>query len=268
MPNRFFDLFNETDKDRVIDVDVDNIQPSRYQPRRIFDEEALQELAVSIHQNGLIQPITVRKVDDHYEIIAGERRYRACLLLQMEKVPCYVLTPNEDQAAQMALVENVQRKDLSAIEEARSYLQIMRQCHMTQEQLAEKIGKSQSSVANKIRLLNLPEEIQGGVMEGKITERHARALLSASVENQKKIYQDIISRNLNVRQTETLVEKSGAEKKVRKKQKTKGFSRNIKVAVNTVEQSVRMIEKLGISIRMETEQTEDEVRLIIHLPGK
>ena len=191
MPNRFFDLFNETDKDRVIDVDVDNIQPSRYQPRLIFDEEALQELAVSIHQNGLIQPITVRKVDDHYEIIAGERRYRACLLLQMEKVPCYVLTPNEDQAAQMALVENVQRKDLSAIEEARSYLQIMRQCHMTQEQLAEKIGKSQSSVANKIRLLNLPEEIQGGVMEGKITERHARALLSASVENQKKIYQDI-----------------------------------------------------------------------------
>ena len=168
----------------------------------------------------------------------------------------------------MALVENVQRKDLSAIEEARSYLQIMRQCHMTQEQLAEKIGKSQSSIANKIRLLNLPEEIQGGVMEGKITERHARALLSASVENQKKIYQDIISRNLNVRQTETLVEKSGAEKKVRKKQKTKGFSRNIKVAVNTVEQSVRMIEKLGISIRMETEQTEDEVRLIIHLPGK
>ena len=268
MPNRFFDLFNETDKDRVIDVDVDNIQPSRYQPRLIFDEEALQELAVSIHQNGLIQPITVRKVDDHYEIIAGERRYRACLLLQMEKVPCYVLTPNEDQAAQMALVENVQRKDLSAIEEARSYLQIMRQCHMTQEQLAEKIGKSQSSVANKIRLLNLPEEIQGGVMEGKITERHARALLSASVENQKKIYQDIISRNLNVRQTETLVEKSGAEKKVRKKKRTKGFSRNIKVAVNTVEQSVRMIEKLGISIRMETEQTEDEVRLIIHLPGK
>lgn len=268
MPNRFFDLFNETDKDRVIDVDVDNIQPSRYQPRLIFDEEALQELAVSIQQNGLIQPITVRKVDDHYEIIAGERRYRACLLLQMEKIPCYVLTPNEDQAAQMALVENVQRKDLSAIEEARSYLQIMRQCHMTQEQLAEKIGKSQSSIANKIRLLNLPEEIQGGVMEGKITERHARALLSASVENQKKIYQDIISRNLNVRQTETLVEKSGAEKKVRKKQKTKGFSRNIKVAVNTVEQSVRMIEKLGISIRMETEQTEDEVRLIIHLPGK
>ena len=91
MPNRFFDLFNETDKDRVIDVDVDNIQPSRYQPRLIFDEEALQELAVSIRQNGLIQPITVRKVDDHYEIIAGERRYRACLLLQMEKVEILML---------------------------------------------------------------------------------------------------------------------------------------------------------------------------------
>ena len=104
MPNRFFDLFNETDRDRVIDVDVDRIRPSRYQPRLVFDEEAMQELADSIAQNGLIQPITVRKMDDYYEIIAGERRYRACLLLNMDKVPCYVLTPSEDQAAQMALV--------------------------------------------------------------------------------------------------------------------------------------------------------------------
>ena len=268
MPNRFFDLFNETDRDRVIDVDVDRIRPSRYQPRLVFDEEAMQELADSSAQNGLIQPITVRKMDDYYEIIAGERRYRACLLLNMDKVPCYVLTPSEDQAAQMALVENVQRKDLSAIEEARSYLQIMRQCNMTQEQLAEKIGKSQSSVANKIRLLNLPEEIQNGVMEGTITERHGRALLSASSDNQKKIYQDIIRKNLNVRQTEELIEKTGSVRKERKKQKTKGFSRNIRVAVNTVEQSVRMIEKLGIPVTMETQQTENEVRLIIHIPER
>ena len=139
---------------------------------------------------------------------------------------------------------------------------------MTQEQLAEKIGKSQSSVANKIRLLNLPEEIQNGVMEGTITERHGRALLSASSDNQKKIYQDIIRKNLNVRQTEELIEKTGSVRKERKKQKTKGFSRNIRVAVNTVEQSVRMIEKLGIPVTMETQQTENEVRLIIHIPER
>ena len=268
MPNRFVDLFNETDKDRIIDVDVEKIVPSPYQPRIVFDDLELQELAASIHQNGLIQPITVRKVEDHYEIIAGERRYRACRKLEMEKIPCYVLTPNEDQAAQMALVENIQRKDLTAIEEAKSYLMIMRQCHMTQEQLAEKIGKSQSSVANKIRLLNLPEDIQGGVLNGEITERHARALLWAPADQQKKIYQEIIKKNLNVKQTEELIEKNGAQKKRKKKQTTKGFSRNVRIAVNTVEQSVRMIEKLGISVSMETEQKEDEIRVIIHLPNQ
>lgn len=268
MPNRFFELFNEPDKERVISVNVDQIRPSRYQPRLVFDEEALDELAQSIENNGLIQPITVRKTDDYYEIIAGERRYRACLKLNMTKVPCYVLTPSEDQAAQMALVENVQRRNLSAIEEARSYLQIMRQSGMTQEEVAHKIGKSQSSVANKIRLLNLPEEIQEGVMEGKISERHGRALLSAPAEQQKKIYHEIIDKNLNVKQTESLVEKSGSVKKVQKKKKTKGFSRNIKVAMNTVDESVRMIEKLGIPVSVETEENEEEVRMIIHLPRK
>ena len=249
-------------------LDIAKVEPNRDQPRKKFDEDALNDLAESIKQFGVLQPLLVQERDDYYEIIAGERRYRACLLLNMYKVPCYVLTPSEDQAAQMALVENVQRKDLSAIEEARSYLQIMRQCNMTQEQLAEKIGKSQSSVANKIRLLNLPEEIQNGVMAGTITERHGRALLSASSDNQKKIYQDIIRKNLNVRQTEELIEKTGSVRKERKKQKTKGFSRNIRVAVNTVEQSVRMIEKLGIPVTMETQQTENEVRLIIHIPER
>lgn len=268
MPNRFFDIFNENDRERVIEVDVESITPSRYQPRIVFDEEGLNELAASIENNGLIQPITVRKVEDHYEIIAGERRFRACLKLNMRKVPCYVLTPSEDQAAQMALVENVQRRDLSAIEEARSYLQIMRQCGMTQEEVAQKIGKSQSSVANKIRLLNLPEDIQSGVMEGKITERHARALLSVPSDQQKKIYQTIIDNNLNVRQTETLVEKAAEPKKTKARKKTKGFSRNVRIAVNTVEQSVRMIENLGIEVNMETEDTDSEVRLIIRLPKK
>ena len=121
---------------------------------------------------------------------------------------------------------------------------------------------------HKIRLLNLPEDIQGGVLNGEITERHARALLWAPADQQKKIYQEIIKKNLNVKQTEELIEKNGAQKKRKKKQTTKGFSRNVRIAVNTVEQSVRMIEKLGISVSMETEQKEDEIRVIIHLPNQ
>lgn len=268
MPNRLFDIFNENDRDRVIDIEAEKITPSRYQPRIIFDEEAIAELAQSIQENGLIQPVSVRKVEDHYEIIAGERRFRACQLLNMEKIPCYVLTPNEDQAAQMALVENVQRRDLTAIEEAKSYVQIMRQCGLTQEEVAKKIGKSQSSVANKIRLLNLPEDIQEGILENKITERHARALLSAPKEKQKKIYDAVVEKHLNVRQTEQLVEKQSEPKKKHTRNRTKGFSRNTKVAMNTIEQSVRMIEKLGIAVKTETEETEDEVRMIIRLPRK
>ena len=268
MPNRFFDIFTEMDRERVISVSVEKIKPSRYQPRLIFDENDLQELAQSIQENGLIQPLTVRVVGDHYELIAGERRYRACCKIGMDKVPCYVLTPTEDQAAQMALVENIQRKDLSAIEEAKSYVQIIRQSGMTQEELAKKIGKSQSSVANKIRLLNLPDEIQAGVMEGKITERHARAILSIPDDQKKKVYNTIVQKNLNVRETETYIKKISAEPKPRSHQKTKGFSRNTRIAVNTVEQSIKMIEKLGIEVNTETEETPTEVCMIIRFPKK
>jgi ParB family chromosome partitioning protein len=242
------------------------VKPSRYQPRLKFDEEALQELADSIRENGLIQPITVRQVEDHYEIIAGERRYRALRLAGYDKVKCYVLSPSENQAAQMALVENVQREDLSAVEEAKSYLQIMRQAGMTQEQVARKIGKSQSAVANKIRLLNLPEEIQEGVVEGKITERHARALLSAPEEKQKSAYHHILKKELNVREAEAYIESLSLPEKVHKHQKTQGFSRNTQIAVNTINQSVKMIEKLGIKVSIETQDTEEEVRMIVHLP--
>lgn len=151
------DIFNDSNhENEVIQIPVEKIEPSRYQPRLKFDEEKLKELTESIQANGLIQPLTVRKMNDHYELIAGERRYRACRNAGFKEIPCYVLSPTDDQAAQMALIENVQRQDLSAIEEAKSYLQIMKQAHLSQEQLAKKVGKSQSAIANKIRLLNLP----------------------------------------------------------------------------------------------------------------
>lgn len=266
--NNILDIFNNKESSRVINIPVENIRPSRYQPRLKFDETALNELAQSIKENGLIQPLTVREVEDHYELIAGERRYRACRIAGFTEIPCYVLSPSEDQAAQMALIENVQREDLSAIEEAKSYLQIMKQGHLTQEQVAEKIGKSQSAVANKIRLLNLPDEIQEGVIEGKITERHARALLGLTPAKQKKAYKEIQKKGLNVRETEVLVEKLQKPEKVHKRQKTTGFSRNVQIGINTVNQSVKMIEKLGIPVNVKQEETDQEVRVVVTFPKK
>ena len=259
-----FDIFDKQDSARIQSVPIGMIEPSRYQPRIRFDEETIDELAESIRENGLIQPVTVRKIGDHYELIAGERRYRACIKAGFTEIPCFVMTPTEDQAAQMALVENVQRENLSAIEEAKSYMQIMRQANLTQEQVAKKIGKSQSAVANKIRLLNLPDEIQNGVVDGKITERHARALLAVPEEKQKDVYHYILDKNLNVRETEQYIEKGPQKKK--RRQKTKGFTRNQQIAVNSVNQCIRMIEKMGIRVTAETEDDDKELKITIRIP--
>lgn len=268
MRKSIFEIFDKQDQSKIVQISVDQIHASRYQPRLKFDEEALVELSESIKENGLIQPVTVRQINDHYEIIAGERRYRACKLAGYKEVPCYIMSPSEDQAAQMALVENVQREDLSAIEEARSYLQIMRQSNLTQEQVAKKIGKSQSAVANKIRLLNLPDEIQEGVIDGKITERHARAMLSAPSNKQKDVYHEILEKSMTVRETELYIEHLSGPKRVHHRQKTKGFTRNFQIAINTVNQSVKMLEKMGIEAKTETEDTPTEVRMIIRFPKK
>ncbi|MCH4021391.1 MAG: ParB/RepB/Spo0J family partition protein [Erysipelotrichaceae bacterium] len=260
------DIFDRQSEQTIKQIPVEQIAASRYQPRLKFDEEALQELAQSIKEQGLIQPITVRQVEDHYEIIAGERRFRACQMAGYDTVPCYLLTPSEDQAAQMALVENIQRRDLSAIEEAKSYVQIMRQASLTQEQMAERVGKSQSAIANKIRLLNLPQEIQEGVLDQKISERHARALLSAPAEKQKQIYHEILKHGLTVRETEDYIRKASQPEKVHKRQKTKGFTRQTQLAINSVNQCVQMIRKMGIDAEVQQMETDNDIRMVVRFP--
>lgn len=264
------DIFDRNDTEKIVRVPIGDIHPSRYQPRLHFDEAALAELTESIRENGLIQPITVRKSDSGYEIIAGERRYRACLRAGYDEIPCYVMSPTEEQAARMALVENVQRENLSAIEEAKSYVQIMRQASMTQEQVAKAIGKSQSAVANKIRLLNLPDEVQEGVVAGKITERHARALLSVPQGQIRPTYRHIVKAGLNVRESEEYIADLNAgkikPKPKKKKHTTRGFTRNMQIAVNSVNQCVQMIEKMGVKAVLEMDDSDDELRMIIRLP--
>ncbi|MBR2067188.1 MAG: ParB/RepB/Spo0J family partition protein [Solobacterium sp.] len=264
--NWFKDIYDKK-QEQVVKIPVDMIVPSRYQPRLRFDETALMELAQSIQVNGLIQPITVRKVDDHYEIIAGERRYRACILAGYSEIPCFVMSPDEEIAAQMALVENVQRENLSAIEEAKSYVQIMRQAGLTQEEVASRIGKSQPSVANKIRLLNLPDEVQEAVVDGRITERHARALLNVPEDKVKEIFQHILEEKLNVSQSEAYIQRR-MRRNSKRKNKTKGFTRNIQIALNSIEQCIEMIENLGIEVDMQQIDTEDELEVKIRLPKK
>ena len=265
MARSIFDFFEKNDTGKVLQIPVDQIRVSRYQPRVRFDEKAMEELTASIKENGLIQPLTVREVDNHYEIIAGERRYRACKEAGFTTVPCYLLSPNENQAAEMALIENIQRENLSAVEEAKGYVQIMRQANLTQEEVAKKVGKSQSAVANKIRLLNLPQEVQEAVTSRELSERHARALLSLPPEKRTAAFHYVKDRNLNVRQTEAYVERISG-KRPQKKGKTKGFARNIQIGINSVNQCVAMIKKMGIDVITETEETLADVRVIVRFP--
>ncbi len=188
-------------KGEVVYLDLDDIIPNRFQPREIFDDQALKELAVSIKEHGVIQPIIVRKVDNKYEIIAGERRYKASTMAGLTKIPAIVKNLDDKESSKVALIENLQRKDLTPIEEARTYQKILEiDSDMTQEQLAANIGKTQSSVSNKLRLLALPDEIQDALLKEKISERHARSLLNIEDKNdQIKMLEKIISEKLTVR---------------------------------------------------------------------
>lgn len=182
------------------------IVPNKYQPRKIFDETELTKLAESIKIYGIINPILVRKKEDKYEIIAGERRFRATKMLGLTEIPAIIKNADEQQMAELALIENIQRKELSPIEEAKSYEEIMKIGNQTQQSLAQKLGKSQSAIANKIRLLSLPQEVQDALSHKKISERHARSLLTIEDKNrQLEILNKIINEKLTVKETDQII---------------------------------------------------------------
>jgi ParB family chromosome partitioning protein len=195
--------------DRVINISVNDITPNPYQPRIKMDNESLEELAASIKEKGVVQPILVRSMGtDKYEIIAGERRFRACKIVGLPEVPAIVKEVNDAEAMAIAITENIQREDLNAIELARAYSSLMSEFNLTQEQLAQSVGKSRPAVANMMRLLQLPQEIQENILSGKVSMGHARALLSLEQQNlQIEVCKKIIELDLSVRQTEKLVQK-------------------------------------------------------------
>ncbi len=247
-------------------IAIDLIEPNPYQPRLEFDNDALMDLAQSIRENGLIQPITVREINGKYQIIAGERRFRAMRLNGAVEVPVNIMDANEVQMAELALVENIQRENLSAIEEAKSYLEIMKYTGLNQSQLALRVGKSQSSIANKIRLLNLNEEIQDAVNMHRISERHARALLGLDEEKQKSVLKKIEKKGLTVAQTEKMLKEMEKGPKNKKKVMLKGISKNIRIAINTLHQAVNMVNRAGCEATMQEEEREDEVVITVRIP--
>ncbi len=196
------------DKDEVVQIYLDDIIPNRFQPREVFDEKALKELAVSIKEHGVIQPIIVRNVNGKYEIIAGERRYKASALAGLTKIPAIIRDLDDKESSKVALLENLQRKNLNPIEEARTYQKILELDQMTQEELAKTMGKSQSAVANKIRLLSLSEDVQQALLKEEISERHARALINIpDAKKQKEMLKKVIAEKMSVRVLEEEIKK-------------------------------------------------------------
>jgi ParB family chromosome partitioning protein len=194
--------------ERTLDVDIDLLRPNRAQPRTTIDDGSIEDLARSIKSNGVIQPIVVRRADKGYEIVAGERRWRASQRAGLLKVPVVVRDVPDDRLLAVALIENVQREDLNPIEEAQAYRRLADDYQLTQDQIADAVGKDRSSVANFMRLLKLPREVRENVGAGALSMGHARALLALADENaQLRIAREIVSRNLSVRETETLVRK-------------------------------------------------------------
>lgn len=197
--------------DRSLELDADLLRPNKFQPRTNMDDARIEDLARSIRANGVIQPIVVRKVEGGYEIIAGERRWRAAQRAGLLKVPVVVRDIPEDRLLAVALIENIQREDLNPIEEAVAYRRLSDEFHLTQEQIADSVGKDRSSVANYVRLLRLPQEVRANVASNALSMGHARALLSLTdAAAQLRVARDIVSRNLSVRETEALVKKAAA----------------------------------------------------------
>lgn len=273
--SKFFGFSEKTSTEDVKAEEVKNIAvrdiiPSPYQPRTIFDDERIDELCQTIKTHGIIQPIVVRIRDNRYELIAGERRLRAVKKLGYETIPTIIREFNDSQAASIALIENLQREGLTALEEALAYQQLIDLHSLTQESLAQRLGKSQSTIANKIRLLQLSEPVKHALMERKITERHARALLSLDSEEwQVKVLEDIVSKELNVKQTEARIAFLKENAKVAKqKSKRISFSKDVRLAVNTIRQSVDIVTSSGLAINTSEQDHEDHYEIVIRIPKR
>ncbi|UXR32800.1 nucleoid occlusion protein [Staphylococcus simulans] len=277
MKKPFSKLFGLTNKDEemtgatedernnhVESIQIEKIVPNRYQPRQVFDQSKINELAESIQEHGLLQPIVVRPIEEGmYEIIAGERRFRAMSSIHMAYADVIIRDMTDEETAVVALIENIQRENLSAVEEAEAYQKLLELGDTTQSELAQSVGKSQSFIANKLRLLKLAPKVLAKLSEGKITERHARALLSLSHEEQEEMVQIIIDQHLNVKQTEARVKAKVGPEKV--KAVPLQFAKDLTKAREMLQNSFETIEQSGIRVEQKERDHDDYLEIKIRV---
>lgn len=256
----------------ICDIHLSDIVVNPHQPRRIFNEQSLQDLAESIASHGLIQPIIVRQIEENkYEIVAGERRFRAYQLLGEDIIPAIVKDISSQDSSVLALIENIQRDDLHYFEEAKSYEGLLHSYHWTQEELSLMIGRSQSTIANKLRLLNLSSMIQDKLIEYKLSERHARSLLSLKEEKQTLLALEHINKHgMSVKQTELYIEGLLApSKRVKRnisKPIVKNFIKDIRLFTNTIKQAVDSVNSAGLNATYNVREAEDHYTITIDIP--
>ena len=254
---------------RILYVPVKRIQPNPAQPRKIFDPEGLRELAASIRTYGILQPLTVRRKEGDYELVAGERRLRAAKLAGLWEVPCILLSVDEEQSGMVALVENLQRRDLDYIEEAEGLSRLMRLYGLSQEQAAARVGKSQSAVANKLRLLRHSPEVLQKLREHGLSERHARALLKLPGEEDRlQVIEVIVKQQLNVTKTESYIESYLQRQQAPRKGIRKFILRDVRLFLNSVNHSLDLVRGAGIDAKAEQAETDHEIVLTIRLPKR
>lgn len=266
-------LLAKGNRGKILNIPLEKISRNPFQPRKEFNDIELRELAKSIQMYGIIQPVIVRKAREGYQLIAGERRFRACRMIGSPTIPAIVQEMNDEKAAAVSLIENLQRKELNYFEEAGAYARLLHEFGMTQEELAQKIGKSQSAIANKLRLLKLAEELRCMIATETITERHARALLKLnSVEMQKEALRAIYDRDLNVKETEEMVERlrhNNIPQEVKKEdngQRVSLIIRDARIFLNTIKETVSRAKKSGIYMFMSENDGEEEYEIVIRVP--
>ena len=246
-------------KKEIVRIKLNKIIPNKNQPRLDFYDDSIKGLAESIKQNGLLQPVTVRKNGDKYELIAGERRYRASLLNGASDIEAIIMESSDEESANLALIENLQREDLNAIEQAMAMRRIMSSEGLTQNELAKRLGYRQSTVANKLRLLKLPEYIKQAISHGTITERHARALLNVPEDKLEEVYLTITNRQYNVSKTEEYI------RELTQAHHSKGVSNNLKIGVNTIKEAYELCKKSGIDADLKVTEYDDNVKIVIRM---
>lgn len=255
----------------VVDLAVEKVVPNPYQPRKIFNEEQLHELSESIRSYGILQPITVRVIeDDRYELVAGERRLRAARIAGLKTIPAIINNMNEESSAVLAIIENLQREDLNFIEESAGYFRLIENYNFTQKELAEKIGKSQSTIANKLRILKLPQSVKDLITQNQLTERHARALLKLpSEEYMIDVLNKVIKRELNVKKTEEIIaiilDELNKPQEPQKKRKIKA-SVNMRIYLNTLKNAYQAISDTGVEANYKEIDMGDHIEVTVKIP--